>query len=336
MDQRDRPLATCMFGPGIAEQVLSDADRERYQQLVEVEGFHTSKESLFTAPRLADVQVLLTGWGAPELTAERLALMPALQLVLYAAGSVRYLATDAFWERDIALISAADANNEPVADYTYAAITLALKGEHRSEAHFRRMRSQLEDQADLGMYGRPVGLVGFGSIARKVAVRLRALDSQILVFDPYLTAADAEANGVERVETMLELFERSRVVSVHAPWIPGVNDGMIGRAELEALPRGGAFLNTARGALVDETALVAVLQDRPDLLASLDVTWPEPPEPDSPLWDLPNVKLTGHIAGSAGTERTQLGRLAIDELERWLRGEPLQHQVTAEAARIRA
>jgi phosphoglycerate dehydrogenase-like enzyme len=111
---------------------------------------------------------------------------------------------------------------------------------------------------------------------------------------------------------------------------------MIGRAELAALPEGGVFLNTARGALVDENALIEVLRSRGDILASLDVTWPEPPEADSPLWELPNVKLTGHIAGSIGTERTRLGRLALDELERWLAGEPLQHRVTAELARLRA
>lgn len=332
----ERPLVAGIFGAGIAHEVLSEADRARLEQLGEIDEWHTSKESLLAAPRLAQVQVLLTGWGGPALTPELLARMPALQLVLYAAGSVRHLVTDEFWDREIALVSAADANNEPVADYVHAAIVMALKGEHHGEAHFRRERRYLADQAHLGIYGQTVGLVGFGSIARKVAARLQALEMTLLVFDPYLTAGAAQAHGVERVEVLVDLFERSRVVSVHAPWIPGVNDGMIGRAELEVLPRDGVFLNTARGALVDEVALVEVLQARPDLLASLDVTWPEPPEPRSPLWDLPNVKLTGHIAGSIGTERTRLGRLVVDELERWVTGEELQHRVTAETARNRA
>lgn len=336
MPTAERPLTTCVFGPSIADAVLSAADRARLERLVEVEGFHTSREELLASPRLTDVRVMLTGWGCPRLDAEALDRMPNLELVLYAAGSVRPLTTEEFWARDIPVISAADANNEPVADYAYAAILLGLKGEHRAEAHLRRERTWFADSADLGIYGRTVGLVGFGSIARKTAARLHTLETEVLVFDPYLDEADAREAGVERVEDLVDLFARSRVVSIHAPWIPGVNDRMIGRAELEALPRGAVLLNTARGALVDEEALIDVLRAREDLLAHLDVTWPEPPAADSPLWELPNVKLTGHIAGSVGTERTRLGRLAVDELERWLTGQPLQHRVTQEQARLRA
>ena len=336
MTSAARPLALCKLGEGVADAVLSAADRERLEQLVEVVGYYTDDDEALASPRLSEVEILLTGWGSLKLPPAVLAQMPSLKLVLYAAGSVRHMLSEEFWARGITIVSAADANNEPVADYAYAAIILALKGEHRAEAHFRAERSYVANHDDLGIYGRTVGLIGFGSIARKVASRLEALETEVLVYDPYLSGADAREVGVECVETLTDLFERSRVVSVHAPWIPGVNDGMIGRAELESLPQGAVFLNTARGALVDEDALVAVLRERPDLLANLDVTYPEPPADDSPLWELPNVKLTGHIAGSLGTERTRLGRLVVDELERWLAGEPLQHAVTEDVATTRA
>lgn len=336
MSPAARPLALCKLGDGVADAVLSATDRARLESLVEVEGYYTDDAEALASPRLSEVEVLLTGWGSLSLPPEVLARMTSLKLVLYAAGSVRHLLSEEFWARGVRIVSAADANNEPVADYTYAAIIMGLKGEHQHEARFRGERGYSADQAHLGIYGRTVGLVGFGSIARKVAKRLQALETRVLVFDPYLTEADARSCGAERVETLTDLFERSRVVSVHAPWIPGVNDGMIGRAELESLPQGAVFLNTARGALVDEEALVGVLRERPDLLANLDVTHPEPPVDDSPLWELPNVKLTGHIAGSIGTERTQLGRLVVDELERWLAGDTLQHEVTEDVARTRA
>jgi len=336
MSSATRPLALCKLGEGVVDAVLSPTDRARLERLLEVEGYYTDDAAALASPRLNEVEVLVTGWGSLSLPPAVLAQMPSLRLVLYAAGSVRHLLSEELWARGIRIVSAADANNEPVADYTYAAIILALKGEHRNEAHFRRERGYVAAHDDLGIYGRTVGLVGFGSIARKVASRLRALETTTLVYDPYLSEVDAREHGAERVETLADLFERSRVVSVHAPWIPGVNDGMIGRAELESLPQGAVFLNTARGALVDEEALVAVLRARPDLLANLDVTHPEPPADDSPLWELPNVKLTGHIAGSIGTERIQLGRLVIDELERWLAGAPLQHEVTEDVAGTRA
>ncbi|GAB2608510.1 hydroxyacid dehydrogenase [Pseudactinotalea suaedae] len=336
MSSAPRPLAICTFGEGVADAVLSPADRARLARLLEIEGFYTEDAEALGSPRLDEIEVLVTGWGGLSLPPAVLEQMPSLKLVLYAAGSVRHLVSDQLWARGIRIVSAADANNEPVADYTYAAIILALKGEHQNEARYRRERGYVAAHDELGIYGRTVGLVGFGSIARKVASRLQALEARTLVYDPYLSETDALQHGVERVETLADLFESSRVVSVHAPWIPGVNDAMIGRAELESLPHGAVLLNTARGALVDEEALVAVLRARPDLLANLDVTWPEPPADDSPLWEQPNVKLTGHIAGSIGTERTQLGRLVIDELERWLAGQPLQHEVTEDVARTRA
>src|SRR5690606_19839731 len=121
---------------------------------------------------------------------------------------------------------------------------------------------------------------------------------EVAVWDPYLDDADAVASGVERATTLCDLFGGCDVVSIHAPWLPGTNDGMIGLAELRAMPEGATLINTARGALVDEAALVAVLRERQDLYAVLDVSWPEPPEIGSPLYELPNLRLTGHVAGS--------------------------------------
>jgi phosphoglycerate dehydrogenase-like enzyme len=82
--------------------------------------------------------------------------------------------------------------------------------------------------------------------------------------------------------------------------------------------------------------LIAALQERPDLFAVLDVTWPEPPEPDSPLYTLPNVLLTPHIAGSMHGECRRMGRAMVDELARWQRGEPLKYVVNRQYARGRA
>jgi phosphoglycerate dehydrogenase-like enzyme len=82
--------------------------------------------------------------------------------------------------------------------------------------------------------------------------------------------------------------------------------------------------------------MVSVLRGRPDVWAVLDVTYPEPPEPDSPLYDLPNVVLTPHIAGSLGRECRRMGRLVVDELRRYVAGEPLVHEITKERATVMA
>jgi phosphoglycerate dehydrogenase-like enzyme len=100
---------------------------------------------------------------------------------------------------------------------------------------------------------------------------------------------------------------------------------------LDRIPPGGTFINTARGAVVNEPEMIRVLQKRADLTAVLDVTYPEPPEPDSPLYDLPNVFLTPHIAGSINGECGRMGEYAVDECRRWIAGEPLKYQVSKAA-----
>ncbi|MCZ9880610.1 hypothetical protein NFJ07_02265 [Arthrobacter sp. B2a2-09] len=111
---------------------------------------------------------------------------------------------------------------------------------------------------------------------------------------------------------------QSAVVGVHAPLA------------------GAALTNTSRGAILREPELVDALGQRPDLVAILDVTWPEPPERDSPLFHLPYVLHTGHAAGAGGTECFALGDLVADEVARFVRGLPLQHAVTQRQSRVRA
>ncbi len=102
------------------------------------------------------------------------------------------------------------------------------------------------------------------------------------------------------------------------------------------MKRDATFINTARGAIVREDEMIAVLQARPDLWAILDITYPEPPAPGSPLYTLPNVVLTPHIAGSLDNECRRMGRLVVDELRRFLHGEPLQWSISREQAAIMA
>ena len=105
---------------------------------------------------------------------------------------------------------------------------------------------------------------------------------------------------------------------------------MLGGALFERMRAGATFINTGRGAQVVEDELIAVLEARPDLTALLDVTWPEPPAPDSKLWSLPNVVISPHIGGTIGDEVVRLADCAIDEFERWQAGEPLRYRVTRE------
>jgi phosphoglycerate dehydrogenase-like enzyme len=176
----------------------------------------------------------------------------------------------------------------------------------------------------IGNYRRTVGIVGASHIGRRVIGLLAPFDVAVLLYDPHVQPDDEICRRAPLVG-LEELLAGSDVVSLHAPSLPSTRH-MIGDRQLRAMRDGATFINTARGALVDEAALIAELATG-RISAVIDVTDPEIPPPDSPLFTLPNVFLTPHIAGAIGTERSRLGDLAVDEIERFIAGRPLQHQV---------
>src|SRR5699024_5712690 len=134
----------------------------------------------------------------------------------------------------------------------------------------------------------------------------------------FVSAEEAEALNVELC-SLEDIFQRSDIVSLHTPWLKET-EGLITGAHFSAMKSNTTFINTARGAVVKEPEMIEVLQDRKDIMAILDVTYPEPPTADSPLYDLPNVVLTPHISGSAGKERERMGKYMLEECKRYLNG----------------
>ncbi len=175
-----------------------------------------------------------------------------------------------------------------------------------------------------------MGIIGASRIGRRVIELLRPFDLDVLLYDPYAAPQEAAALGVEPV-SLDDLCARSSVVSVHAPQLPATHH-MISTRQLAAMPAGATLINTARGSLVDENALLPELASG-RLNAVLDVTDPELPPPDSPLYDLPNVLLTPHIAGSLGGELHRMADQALDELERYAQGLPFADPVRPESLR---
>ncbi|WP_367320123.1 hydroxyacid dehydrogenase [Streptomyces sp. HUAS ZL42] len=278
------------------------------------------------ASALAEAEVLITGWGCPHLDADTLASTPRLRAVLHAAGSVRSLIGDALWQHGISVSSAVTGNAVPVAEYTLAMILLAGKDAFTHRERFRATHAQPSpaETAPIGNLGRRVGVIGASRVGRRLLELLRPYDLEILLYDPYVDAADAAALGAELLP-LEDLLRRSDIVSLHAPDIPETHH-MLDRPRLALIPDGGVLINTSRGALVDHAALTEELVSG-RLHAVLDVTEPEPLPADSPLYTLPNVFLTPHIAGSLGNELERLGRIVVEELERLAVGLPLDHEV---------
>ncbi len=272
---------------------------------------------------LPDVDLLVTGWGCPPITSRALENLPSLKAIVHTAGSVKGFVTDACWERGIAVSSAAQANAVPVAEYTVAMILLSGKRVLERARDYRRTRHIpfLETPMTVGNYGATVGILSASMIGRRVVELLRPYDFHVLVHDPFVT----EVDGAESVG-LAELFARSDVVSVHTPLLPETT-GLVSRELLAALRDDAVLINTARGAVIDQEALVDEIGR---IRAVLDVTDPEVLPRSHPLWHSENVLITPHLAGSQGNEWGRLARHAVAEVRRWANGEPFATPVSAE------
>lgn len=327
-----RPTVVLAMVPALTQDLFGEETLEHLRSFADVPD--AEPLTTFHEPRALELlpacDVLLTGWGCASIDAAVLAQAPRLQAVVHAAGTVKGHVTEACWERGLLVSSAAAANAVPVAEYTLAAILFANKKLFRLQRLYREIRAFRwwpAEAAGLGNYHKTIGIVGASQVGRKVIELLAPFDFTVLVYDPYLSSAEAEALGV-RIVALDDLLRQSDVVSLHAPAVPETHH-LIDARRL-ALMRGGATLiNTARGWLVDADALVAELRSgRID--AVIDTTEPEILPESSALYDLPNVFLTPHVAGAMGLETRRLGALAIEEIARFARGEPLRHAIRRE------
>jgi phosphoglycerate dehydrogenase-like enzyme len=311
--------------------VLDEETSARLGRICDVVSVEPLREfSSATARRvLAEVDVLVTGWGCPHISAEVLASAPRLRLIAHAAGTVKSFIDPAVYARGVVVTNAVDANAIPVAEFTLAAIIMANKHVLRfrdlyREDHKRSSSHALMDEP-IGNFRRTIGIIGASRIGRRVIGLLQNLECSVLLYDPFVSAADGLQAELVDLDT---LMVRSDVVSLHAPSLPSTR-AMLGAPQFKLMRDGSTFINTARGALVDEAALIAELKTG-RISAVIDVTDPEIARDGSPLYDLPNVLLTPHMAGAIGTERSRLGRLVADEVARFVAGEPLQFAVAPE------
>ena len=281
-------LAGRLFGPSF--EALADVPANRVGDPL------TEFESDAARQTLARAEVLLTGWETPH---------PA------AAGAPEITASDV-----------GVANSVPVAEYSLAMILLANKDTFRAQRLYRERRAFIDREVEFevsGNYRRTVGVVSASRTGRLLLDLLRPFPAlHVLLYDPFVTQDEAAELGVEPV-TLPELMSRSDVVTLQTPLLPET-EGLIDTALLARMPDGATLINTARGGIVDGEALERELVGG-RISAVLDVTDPEPLPASSPLYDLPNVLLTPHIAGSMGTELRRMGDMAAADLARYAQSE---------------
>jgi len=318
--------------------VYSDDSIEEIAKLINlyaiIKDFRSIRDNLDI---LADAEVVCTGWGGIQFDEKVLGIAKNLKVVLYGGGSIRAVVTKSFWEHDIIISSASGANAVPVAQYTLSQILACLKGIWRYARAMQLQRRFLGREVFVvpGGYNSTVGLISLGMIGQKVCSYLQDMDDiKVIAYDPYIDKQQAEALGVEMC-SLEEVFSSSDVISVHAPLLEETK-GMIGEKLFASMKPNSSFINTARGAVVREQEMIKILKSRQDITAILDVTDPEPPMHDSPLYGMSNVVLTPHISGSLQEECKRHGKYMVDELRRYVMGQPLKWAIKHEEFAFRA
>jgi len=297
----------------------------------------TSAEIRAGHPAALSAKAFFGTWGFPRLTTQDLKPLENLEMVFFAAGSVKAFGAPLL-EAGIPICTAKLANARVVAEVCVAQITLAAKNFFGHARAFNRETYPPEAAEVLynfpGLNRSRIALIGCGVIAREVIARLGTSQFDIHVVDPFLSTEEATLLGVTRC-SMDEAFQSCHVVSNHLPNLPELNQ-VLNKSHFSAMQPHATFINTGRGAQVNEPDLIEVFSSRPDLTALLDVTHPEPPESGSALYRLPNVLLTPHIAGCIGDEFSFLVNEVVASSERWLRGEALENLESLEKLNISA
>ncbi len=280
---------------------------------------------------LKNCEIAFSTWGMPKFTKEEIAeYMPKLKAVFYSAGTVQYFARP-FLESGIKVFSAFAANAVPVAEYTFAQITLAAKGYYQSEKYYRilPLRSLIFANSSTGNFNCKVGLVGLGAIGQMVAERLMALDVDVYAYDPFVSKERAEELGVSLID-LETLFSECDVISNHLANKPELKN-IFNYRLFRKMKKHSTFINTGRGAQVAEYSLALSLLLHPSKTFVADVIKKEYFPYINPLFWCPNAILTPHIAGSTGNEPQRMAYYMMEEMERFLSSSETKYEVTLEA-----
>ena len=275
--------------------------------------------------RLEGVDVLFCGWGCPALTAEVLEKADKLKLVCYTAGSVANLVTEEMYQRGIRIVCGNEAFAISVAE---GALTHILASQrHFAAFDCRNIQGgwKTPSTAAHSLLGKTVGIVGYGGVARHLMTMLKPFQVKVKLFSNHTTEEQAAELGVQMTD-LEEVFSTCDIISLHCAKSEK-NYHLIGEELLGKMQQDALLVNTSRGDVIDEEALVRHIQSG-HIRASLDVYENEPLAVEHPLRDLGwRVNLQPHLGGPTIDYRYAAARLVIDDLKRFQDGEPLQNEI---------
>ncbi len=235
-------------------------------------------------------------WGGITVTREWIENAPNVKLITSTGVGLDSVDIDAATEHGIPVCNNRGANTQAVAEYSISAMLAVRRGLVQADKDVRSGTWEKYGYMSSEVTGQTMGVLGYGAIGRLVIDLARGIDMNGIAFDPYVDDEDFP-EGVEPVDSVLELFERADAVGVHAP-LTDETRGIVGEEEFRALGSDGIIVNAARGGLIQEDALVEALRNDVIWGAGIDVFVEEPAPDDHPLFELDNVIVSPHMAGS--------------------------------------
>ena len=276
----------------------------------------TSGEELFRVAADAEVVWL---YGNPVITAERLERLSRCGAILRTGSGTDNVPVEAATRQGVIVANTPTAVFDEVADHAIGLLFAAIR---QIVPHDRALREGRWERREhihrWHLRGSTLGLIGFGRIARSLARKMQGFNLRICACDPFLESEVIVAEGVRPVE-LETLLSHSDFVSLHTPLTAGTRH-LMGETQLRSMKPESILINTCRGPVIDEQALIRALQEGWIAAAGLDVFEQEPLAPASPLLDMENVVLTPHVAGCSDVSQDSFWRLSVETLIRLAEG----------------
>lgn len=320
-----KPKVGIAVRESLRKRILSDVDLEKLKGFAEVdinpEDRDFSDEE--AAEFLKGKDAAFTSWNSGDLTPAILEAAPGLKIWAYGAGTVKGKISEEAWEKDVIVTSAAPVIADDVAELTLGFITVGLRRVIPFSAAMHSGERRPDKTTAKSLFRRTVGVVSASQVGQRVMRLLKPYETRILLYDPFMSEERAREEFGAELTDLETMARESEVVTIHAPKLDETYH-MWNKTHFELMQDDCVFVNTSRGANIDEAALIAELE-KGRFTAFLDVTDPEPPEMNSPLRNLPNAILTPHCAGM---QSYRIGARKVEEIRRCFAGEEQLFRVT--------
>jgi phosphoglycerate dehydrogenase-like enzyme len=302
---------------------------------LETNEYFNSKKIRNAGHIFSDVEYIFSTWYMPVFSeAEVKQFFPNLKAIFYAAGSVKYFA-ESFLKAGVKVFSAASANAIPVAEFVVAQIILSTKGYFQAQLAYKKgfykigfNNGKSISQLKPGNYNCKIGIVGAGLIGQYIVKLLKPYNLDVYICDPYISDEKIDEIGCKRM-TLDQVFSECDVISSH---LPDNNEtrGVLNYSLFSKMKPTATFINTGRGAQVNERDLARVMKKKPNACALLDVTKREPLLPHSSLLRRRNIFISPHIAGSQSNEEWRMAEYILESFKNFKAKKESVCQVTLE------